>query len=503
MTFFPLPLHSSHIGSTVLNNFFSSLSTLESFLMRSLAYLSEIFSLKKSFFSSIAQKKKFFSICGRVRYIFFQKKVHPADFRKQDYFFFWPYKEELITSPITTQTELYFFTTVVFIRNHFKKYSSTYTNVMDIVKDKSVAEILFCLMELSVTTYMQNKVVFNESEIASLKCPIPLEETGFISKYQTSTFSEVTFQFRHLILQEFLTALYLCVTENFAPFQSNREFTSCRPTIVGIATMLKSGENELFLLLFNELILSYETRIMLKGIAIGEAASDQVQGVSQVSKVFQSLHTKLFIPTNMINEEDTFFIDTTNNDCIEFLTLFKESRGNFTLPTPLPKTAFLNIMNNYKDIRNIVNVINALKIKNICSLTVSRPSYSDEEMHLISKTPLGEKYVIEIDICRSARSFSCEPGLLSVHVTPSSLKSLPGDLLEKSTSIYVEVILIQRIDQINEIASFFHHLAVSFKKPIILKSWSYLDSENGSLQYFDKQSIRSFHVDMCRIDICT
>ena len=36
------------------------------------------------------------------------------------------YQEELIKSPINTQTELYFFTTLVFIRNHFKKQSQPY-----------------------------------------------------------------------------------------------------------------------------------------------------------------------------------------------------------------------------------------------------------------------------------------------------------------------------------------------------------------------------------------
>ena len=110
------------------------------------------------------------------------------------------YQEELIKSPINTQTELYFFTTLVFIRNHFKKQSQPYTTLMDIVKNETVAEILLCLMELSTTTYMQNKVVFGEAEIESLRCPVALEETGFLSKH-SSNFKEATFQFRHLILQ--------------------------------------------------------------------------------------------------------------------------------------------------------------------------------------------------------------------------------------------------------------------------------------------------------------
>ena len=174
------------------------------------------------------------------------------------------FEEDLIKSPINTQTELYFYTTLIFIRNHFKKQSQPYRSLIDIVNDETIAEILYCLMELSVTTYMQNKVVFGEAEIESLKCPIPLEETGFITKHRTSSSTEAIFQFRHLMLHEYLTGMYICITKDITPFFGNRELTSCKPTTVGIQHILKVGENDLFLAVYNNLQNTYKSSLSLK-----------------------------------------------------------------------------------------------------------------------------------------------------------------------------------------------------------------------------------------------
>ena len=131
-------------------------------------------------------------------------------------------------------TELYFYTCLIFLRNHLQTSSNQSTNLTDVVNDKGFIKVVYSLMVLSTKTYMENQVIFTETDVKIIKCPVHLEKTGFIVKCSRRKTDESKYQFRHLILQEFLCSLYLCVTKNISPFLSNRELSSCTPTIHGI-----------------------------------------------------------------------------------------------------------------------------------------------------------------------------------------------------------------------------------------------------------------------------
>jgi len=165
------------------------------------------------------------------------------------------YDEELLTESLNTYTELNFYACLIFIRNHLQGTTNRiYDTLNDLIEDECVMNVIFSLMTLSVQTYMNNQVLFTEEDIKSLQCPIHLEQTGFIVKVRRDNLSKAVYQFRHLILQEFLCAVYLNVTKWINPHVTNRELSSCIPTLFGIERILKDKNNELFIGFFRGLV---------------------------------------------------------------------------------------------------------------------------------------------------------------------------------------------------------------------------------------------------------
>eukprot|EP00111_Clytia_hemisphaerica_P007881 TCONS_00022888-protein len=121
------------------------------------------------------------------------------------------YSEDLITKPLNTCTELYMYACLVFLRKHLQGVCEKgCDNLLEMLNDENVIECIYSLMTLSVKTYMQNQVLFSEDEVRQLKCPVHLEQTGLIVKYNRGEMREPIYQYKHLVLQEFLTGLYLC-----------------------------------------------------------------------------------------------------------------------------------------------------------------------------------------------------------------------------------------------------------------------------------------------------
>jgi len=95
------------------------------------------------------------------------------------------YKEELISKPIHTHTELYLYGCLVFLYKHLHTSSNQQStlNLANMVQDEAICGVLFFLAELSMRTYMKHQVVFTEDDIKHLRCPLHLEQTGFIGVY--------------------------------------------------------------------------------------------------------------------------------------------------------------------------------------------------------------------------------------------------------------------------------------------------------------------------------
>ena len=111
-----------------------------------------------------------------------------------------------------TNTELYIWLFGVYLREHLKDFKkSPYTrSLSDVFSDERCQSILKILSHLSYEMISKGKVLFYEKDITALEISIgdiPTEESGFITK--KSDVRGNVYQFKHLVLHEFLSACYL------------------------------------------------------------------------------------------------------------------------------------------------------------------------------------------------------------------------------------------------------------------------------------------------------
>ena len=157
-------------------------------------------------------------------------------------------------SEINSVTELYIYGLFTFLKNHLRGCRNLENqSLSDIITIPLFGEIVHALAKLSVKTYMKHQVVFTDEDIKHIKCPIHLEQTGFIVKHPTTKFCLESYQFKHLAFQEFLCALYLCLVKGVSKYNTNRELSSCTPTILGIHWLLKKQKNKLFMAFYQNL----------------------------------------------------------------------------------------------------------------------------------------------------------------------------------------------------------------------------------------------------------
>jgi len=110
------------------------------------------------------------------------------------------YSEDLVTYDVQSKTELYLYTCLVFMRNHMRTISSLlFEDLFDLVNNQEFLKILKILATLSLQTYINHKVLFDEEDVQNLKCSVHLEQTGssrifvqslleFNQKYQALSF---------------------------------------------------------------------------------------------------------------------------------------------------------------------------------------------------------------------------------------------------------------------------------------------------------------------------
>ena len=164
------------------------------------------------------------------------------------------YREELVKKQLNTYTELYIYATLVFLRNHFRgNLQLKKMTFFELLEKEEIMQSVHALMTLSVQTYMENKVLFTESDIGNLKCPTHLEKTGFIVKYNRGVNMRPVYQFKHLVMQEFFCGLCIHVTKLISPHFKNDQLSGCAPIIFGTHRLLMENENELFVSFFNKL----------------------------------------------------------------------------------------------------------------------------------------------------------------------------------------------------------------------------------------------------------
>ena len=131
-----------------------------------------------------------------------------------------------IESPRTT-THLCSYSGLLFIRNHLKDISgysfSSNSPLLEIVSSKGVLQVILYLGELSKSTLKHKKVACSKEDLKQL--PIAFETTGFIVKDQRSEI----YQFRHLVLQEYFSVLYMYLKSDITQIFHENNYRSCLP----------------------------------------------------------------------------------------------------------------------------------------------------------------------------------------------------------------------------------------------------------------------------------
>ncbi|MEO0688146.1 MAG: NACHT domain-containing protein, partial [Cyanobacteria bacterium J06649_11] len=166
---------------------------------------------------------------------------------------------------INTVTELYVYGLFAFLRNH-NRGPENFGNsgLISLVTSKRFGKIVYLLSILSVKTYMNGQVVFTDNDIKAIGCDLNLEETGLMVKHSIGNFGPQVYQFKHLVFQEFLCSLHLCLTKGVSKYNTNRELSSCTSTILGIHHLVKTKHNHLFMQFYTNLETIHKSSRTLK-----------------------------------------------------------------------------------------------------------------------------------------------------------------------------------------------------------------------------------------------
>jgi len=326
------------------------------------------------------------------------------------------YSEGLVTHKIQSNTELYLYTCLVFVRNHLQMSSNhEYNDLFQLVDDEKLMKILISLAKLSAQTYMNDQVLFTDDDVRKLNCPIHLEQTGFIVKSSQNAMCKAVYQFRHLVLQEFLCSLYIAFTKDVKAFILNRELTSCTPTLLGLHRLMRSKDNELFTLLFENLTKACKSRNWLKNFR------RSISGPREYENYIAQINADLIIPSSMIDGNilsiKLFFSSDENTS---FLNKVYESKHVNNQGRQFESASLIFVNANCRKAIFLVQTLNIQHIKYLeyrqTAQIASWDDFPKDLLKLITMYAGGEKITTEITAIQSSPIVSCNHGRLYLNI---------------------------------------------------------------------------------------
>lgn len=269
------------------------------------------------------------------------------------------FKEDINFESPQTTTQLCTFACLLFLCRHFKKLGNVLGSLglEELISKEEIKEVILVLSNLSKVTLEAKKVVFTEDDLKSVKPKIDLEETGFICKNPYSVGKSI-FQFRHLVLQEYLTSLALYLFPGTL-FKSDIErpcFSSCVPMIAGLHGIEKDPTQSI-VKTFVDTMVEYSKR---KGAYHRAYASQRRE--SLISHIEKEIKSNL--------QDDVVVIDSS---CLNSLSTFYEYQGEFskkfTNSLSSKRVSMQNLMH-HVDIRNALHFIEVVQISHIQNIII-------------------------------------------------------------------------------------------------------------------------------------
>ncbi|XP_057311094.1 uncharacterized protein LOC130648960 [Hydractinia symbiolongicarpus] len=269
------------------------------------------------------------------------------------------FKEDINFESPQTTTQLCTFACLLFLCRHFKKLGNVLGSLglEELISKEEIKEVILVLSNLSKVTLQAKKVVFTEDDLKSLKPKIDLEETGFICKNPYSAGKSI-YQFRHLVLQEYLTSLDLYLFPGTL-FKSDIErpcFSSCVPMIAGLHGIEKAPTQSI-VKTFVDTMVEYSKK---KGAYYRAYASQRRE--SLISHIEKEIMSNL--------KDDVVVLDSS---CLNSLSTFYEYQGEFsrkfTNSLSLKRVSMQNLMH-HVDIRNALHFIEVVQISHIQNIII-------------------------------------------------------------------------------------------------------------------------------------
>ncbi|XP_057298349.1 uncharacterized protein LOC130629227 [Hydractinia symbiolongicarpus] len=151
------------------------------------------------------------------------------------------YQEQRLLHAPKTTTELFVWQLALFLHRHYKTRPSNQltSNVFDIFKEKCVQKVVFSLSFLAQKMLAHGAILIDVADIPKEIRNENIEATGLVSKLQTM--DGLKYQFNHLFMQEFLTAVYYFFPEgkHKNDITSNPSLSGCLPLVCGLHGALK------------------------------------------------------------------------------------------------------------------------------------------------------------------------------------------------------------------------------------------------------------------------
>lgn len=286
------------------------------------------------------------------------------------------YQESILDKPVETTTELCIYACLVFIRNHLKALGDLQTTTLyDMIYNIDILRILITLASLSMSTLYERKVVFSEKDIKAFQMPIRIAETGFIVRHRYGDTKGYMYQFKHLVLQEFLAGLHL-----FLGKHSNKKYAevvalrNCIPIVAGLTGIKHQGRKNIFNILLQNLRrlnqLNQTTNLnCFKSLSFG-SASDKMPKYLEIELKKKMGNGKLVL----------------NDSCTNLLSSLYEYHGKFTHKTLKAVTKVrveIRDLLFQHDIRNALFLLNELHLELIDRVSIFNPSNSHFPSNLI------------------------------------------------------------------------------------------------------------------------